>query len=379
MNWTRGEFMNIFEQNNSTKKTLKITTLSHLNIGCGDFYTNLDYYIEGSKAKIIDMGRLLESLDDANKIDELVKLIKSNMGNNRREIGVKEAYESINIYPDKFILKEIDCKIKEDASVQIKKFINQNGKYYVPGSSLKGAIRTAYIFDYYDKNIDKLVSILKDRGIYNNKKGSAVVENARGKIKDDFFKYLLITDSDFIDSNNFEFIETRRYNIEYKRKNKSNIYGNKECKEALKKGSEFTIELTIKKGFPNNFEEIKNMCNNLTRTIIQFEMKNRYLPQGLKDFYKNKILNDLNNNNAFYLLLGSGSGFLSKTIYLLLWKHNKDLNLIKRILPLKKGKDKRTGKFLVQPVNDYIEFPRTRVIDSKKEIPMGWIKIEEIK
>ena len=369
--------MNIFRQtpkNESVKKTLKITTLSHLNIGCGDFYTNLDYYIEGSKAKIIDIERLLESLDDVNKIDELVKLIKSNMGNNRMEIGVKEAYESINIYPDEFILKEIDCKIKEDASVQVKKFINQNGKYYVPGSSLKGAIRTAYIFDHYDKNIDKLVSILEDRRIHNNKKGSAVVENAIGSIKDDFFKYLLITDSDFIDSNNFEFIETRRYNIEYKRKNKSNIYGNKECKEVLKKGSEFTIELTIKKDFPNNFEEIKNMCNNLTRTIIQFEMKNSYLSQGLKDFYKNKILNDLNNNNAFYLALGSGSGFLSKTIYLLLWKHNKNLNLIKGLLPTN---DKKRNRF--QKVNNYIDFPRTRVIDSKKEIPMGWLKIEGIK
>jgi CRISPR-associated protein Csm5 len=361
--------MNIFKQNYSNKKILKITTLSPLNIGNGDKYTNLDYYIEGNKAKIIDIEKMMESIEDINKINEMQNLIKHNMGNNRLTISVRELYEGIGIYPDKYISKKIDCKIKEDASVQVAKFINQNGNYYIPGSSLKGAIRTAYIFDYYDKNINKLVNILKNRD--NTKKGNEVVKIAIGDIKDDFFKHLLITDSGFISPENFEFIETRRYNIENKKRNKSNVYGNKECKEVLKRNSNFNVELTIKKDFPKNFEEIKSMCNKLTRTIIKFEMDNKYLPQSLKDFYKNNILNNLNNDNTFYLAVGSGSSYLSKTIYLLLWKHDKDLNLIKRLLPTRN--DRRRNKF--QKVNSYLDFPRTRVIETNKEIPIGWIKI----
>ncbi|WP_292459993.1 type III-A CRISPR-associated RAMP protein Csm5 [Methanothermococcus sp.] len=372
--------MNIFRPNESkpkmeaTKKILNITTLSPLNIGNGDVYSNLDYYIENSKAKIINIDKLLESIDDINKINELVQVIKSNMGNNRVEKDTKEIYESIGLYPEEHILKEIDCKIRKDARIQVKKFINQKGNYYIPGSSLKGAIRTAYIFDYYDKNIDELIKILKNNDIKPYLKGNEVIKTAIGGINKDFFKYLLITDSNIIPPENFEFINTIRYNTMDARKGKKSETI-PEPKESLKKNSEFKMELTIKNSFPKNFEDIKNMCNRFSRTIIKFEMKNEYLPQGLKDFYKNKILNDLNGNNSFYLTLGSGSGFLSKTVYLLLWKHNKNLNLIKKMLPLKKGKDKRTGKFLVQPVNDYIEFPRTRVIDSKKEIPMGWIKI----
>ncbi|MBW9222472.1 type III-A CRISPR-associated RAMP protein Csm5 [Methanothermococcus sp. SCGC AD-155-C09] len=391
------------------KKTLKITTLSNIHIGCGDFYTHLDYYIEGGKAKILDMERMLESLDDIKRIDEMTNIIKFNMRNNRIEDSIKEIYKGVNIHPEDFILKEVDCKIEEDKRVQVEKFINQNGRYYVPGSSIKGAIRTAYIFDYYDKNIGKLVDILegdnKNKNAQYNEKGEAVVKKAMGKIKDDsfkcnekgkavvegaiggiendFFKYLLITDSNYIDPNNFEFIETRRYNLEYKKRGKSKLFGNKECKETLKKGSQFTLELTIKKGFPKDFNGIKNICNNFTRAIIEFEMNNKYLTQYLKNFYKNEILNKLDNNgNGFYLPIGSGSGFLSKTIYLLLHKHNKDLNLIRECLPMRKS----------QKVNDYLDFPRTRVIDikwemplsrikikgiKKREMPLGWIKIEE--
>jgi CRISPR-associated protein Csm5 len=104
--------------------------------------------------------------------------------------------------------------------------------------------------------------------------------------------------------------------------------------------------------------------------MIKFEMDNKYLPQSLKDFYKTNILTNLN-NNTFYLAVGSGGSFLSKTVYLLLWKHNKDLNLIKKLLPTRN--DRRRNRF--QKVNGYLDFPRTRVVEINKEIPMGWIKI----
>lgn len=362
-------------KNKYLKETLLIKTLSPLNIGNGEKYTNLDYYIEDKKAKIIDIERMMENLKDIDKINQMQNLIKNNMGNNKMTMTVMELYHSVGLYPENHVSKEIDCKIKENASVQVAKFINQNGKYYVPGSSIKGAIRTAYIFDYYDKNFDKLISILDDREIRN--KGTELVKRAIGNIQNDFFKHLLITDSKFIDFKNFEFIETKRYNIEHKKRGNSNLYGNSEHKEVLKKGSEFTVEMTIKKDFPKDFEDIKTMCNNFTKTIIDFEMKNQYLPQELKEFYKKNILSDINknnnnnNNDSFYLALGSGSGYLSKTIYLLLWKHKKNLNLIKKLLPTKN--DYRTRKF--QRVNSYLDFPRTRTVEIIKNIPLGWVKI----
>jgi CRISPR-associated protein Csm5 len=372
--------MSIFKQNYSNKKILKITTLSPLNIGCGDFYTNLDYYIEDNKAKIIDIERMMDSIGDIDKINQMQnqmqKLIKSYMGNNKLTISIKELYEGIGIYPDEFISKEIDCKIKKDASVQVAKFINQNGNYYIPGSSLKGAIRTAYIFDYYDKNINKLIGILKDNSIPPFKKGSAVVENAIGRIKDDFFKHLLITDSNIISPENFEFINTIRYNTNDARigKKSNNI---PEPKESLKKDSEFKMELTIKKDFPKNFEEIKNMCNKFSKTIAEFEVNNKYLPKETSQFYNNLLDNIKNNDNSFYLALGSGSSYLSKTIYLLLWKHDKGnskgyLKIMKNLFERERNPNLRKSW---KSARHFSEFPRTRVIETNKEIPIGWIKI----
>lgn len=367
---------NIFKQNYSNKKILKIKTLSPLNIGNGDIYTNLDYYIEGRKAKIIDIERMMENLEDIDKINQMQKLIKSNMGNNKLEISVKELYEGIGLYPDEYIVKEIDCKIKENASVQVAKFINQNGNYYVPGSSIKGAIRTAYIFDYYDKNFDKLVKILGNNSIDDNKKGNEIVKRAIGNIQNDFFKYLLITDSNIIGPENFEFVNTIRYNTkDAKTGKKSNTIP--EPKETLKKGSEFEMELTIKKDFPKDFEEIKNMCNKFSKTIAEFETKNKYLPEETLKFYNNLLDSIKNDNNSFYLALGSGSGYLSKTIYLLLWKNDRGntigyLKTIKKIFERERNPNLRKSW---KSARHYLDFPRTRTIDVNKKIPLGWVKI----
>ena len=344
--------------------TINITTLSHLHIGCGEFYTNLDYYIENGKAKILDIEKMLESLDDITKINKIVNLIRSRIRHNRMECNIKDICESMNINPERFILRELTCKIKKNRRIQVEKFIqNKNIGYYIPGSSIKGAIRTAYIFDYYDdkEKINELVNILKNKKIFPHQKGKCVVEKAIGKIENDFFKYLLITDSDSIDPSNFEFIETRRYNL------KSKTYGNLECKEALKSGVKLVFNLTIKEEFPKSFEEIKKICNNFVKHIAEFEIKNTKLPRYLKEFYEDKILGKLNDNEAF-LAIGSGSGFLLKSIYILLHKYNKDLNLIKNLLPKKRN----------QKIKNYFDFPQTRVIDVEEEKPLGWIKIEKV-
>ena len=372
-------FKNNFKPDLSTfkdKKILKVRTLSPIHISNGEEYANLDYFIKDGMANIINLDEVFRNMDE-NMIETFTKLIKNNMNNNRMEMTVEELYYSVGIdlSNEKFILKKVNCKIRPNARVKVKQFINQKNKFYIPGSSIKGAIRTAYIFDYYDKNINELVDILEDKGILPNKKGSEVVKRCIGNIQEDFFKNLLITDSNFIDENNFEFIECRRYNTYEFRKNKNSrkIWGNPEYNESLKKNVEFSVELTIKEGFPKDIKGIKNMCNKLMKTVIDYELNHKYIPENLKKYYNN-IKNNINkNNNTFYLSIGSGSGFLSKTIYLLLWKHKKDINLIKKFLPTKKNK--REKKF--QKVENYLDFPRTRVIyeGNKIYLPMGWIEL----
>lgn len=121
------------------------------------------------------------------------------------------------------------------------------------------------------------------------------------------------------------------------------------------------------------------MCNKFSKTIIEFELNNKYLPDETIKFYNNLLNNIKNNDNSFYLTIGSGSSYLSKTIYLLLWKHDKGntkgyLNIMKNIFEKEKN---RKLKASLKGARHYIEFPRTRVLDSNKNIPMGWVKITE--
>ena len=361
---------------NEEKIKLGVKTINPLHIGNGKNYDYLDYIPETNKIKIIDINKAFEELKDLEKINELSNLIQNNIDNNRLNVSTKELFGKIGITNiSDYVVREIESEIQIDKRVEIHQFINQNGKYYIPGSSIKGAIRTAYIFDYFDKNIGKLIEVLKDRNLRN--KGNEIIKMVVGDIKKDSFKYLLISDSNILENNAFKMIETKRYNNYYDKKfHKVKGWGNPQNVEILKENSEFEVNLILKDGFPKKFGELKEMFNNLTKTICDFEVSIENNHPDLKEFYR-----DLQTKleEGIYLDIGFGSGYLSKTIYLLLWKHKEDLNLIKGLLPTRKYFDKHTKKKHPQKVDDYPDFPRTRTLYklNEKYVPLGWIKLSE--
>ena len=358
---------------NEEKIRLKATARTPLCIGNGEIYNYLDYVPEKNKIKIIDINKAFEELKYIEKINKLSELIQNNIENNRSKFTTKELFEKVGITNiSDCVVKEMDSEISVDKRGEIKQFINQNGKYYIPGSSIKGAIRTAYIFDYFDGKIEKLVEILKNRN-----KGNELVKTAVGNIGNDVFKYLLVSDSGIIEGKNFKMVETERYNKYLSEKTKKPLRrGNPQNAEVLKENSEFEISLTIKEGFPKKFDELKDMINNLTKTICDFEISVENNHKDLKEFYQN-LKTEL--GEEVYLDIGFGSGYLSKTIYLLLWKHKQDLKSIKWSLPIKKYFDRYTKKKYPQKVNDYPDFPRTRTLYNLngKYVPLGWIKLNE--
>ncbi|WP_456416596.1 type III-A CRISPR-associated RAMP protein Csm5 [Methanocaldococcus sp.] len=367
---------------------VKCKTLTPIFIGCGDEYSPLDYYIEGKMAKIVDLEKAMMSLKNIDDINYLSELIKSYIYNNRLKVNVKELLKEVGINAEKYVIRKIECEIEEHRNIKVKKFINQNGFPYIPGSSIKGAIRTAYIFDYYDdkKRIYELIDILKRKDIEIWKKGEAVVKNAISKnIQDDFFKHLIVSDSECLNGK-FKFIMTKRWNIK-KRKLQVPI-----PLEAFMNNNEFNLRIIIKDEFikemfkktertykdmdeKKKFDELKRMCNKLTETVIDFELE-RENNENLKKFYKD-LKNKLN-NKEIYLNVGFGGGFLTKTIYLLLWKYdkgNKYLNLMKKIFRNEKNKNLRTSW---NKTYKYYDFPKTKTVYVKDDeiiSPLGWIKI----
>ncbi|EHP86824.1 type III-A CRISPR-associated RAMP protein Csm5 [Methanotorris formicicus] len=368
---------------------VKCNTITPIFIGCGEEYTQLDYYIEENKAKIVDLEKAMMDLDDLEKINHLSKLITSYINNNRLESNAKELLKSIGIDVKDYVVREVNCEIESHRSIRVKKFINQRGFPYIPGSSIKGAIRTAYIFDYYDdeKRINELIKILRDKNIKPWEKGDAVVKNAISRnIQSDFFKYLIVSDSGFLDGK-FKFIMTKRWNT---KKGKFEV---PIALEGFMDKNEFDLRIIIKDEFikeifkkternykemdeKEKFDELKRICNKLTETIIDFEL-NRDNPEILETFYE-RLKNQL--NDGICLNVGFGGGFLAKTIYLLLWKYDKDgrkgyLKLMKKIFKNERNRNLRESW---NRAYSYYDFPKTKTVYVKNGrivSPLGWIKI----
>ncbi len=325
---------------------ITLETVTPVHIGNGEEWSFLDYFIENGKANILNTDAIFESLNDVQIIDNLSKEIEEKIINGQAQINPKEFFGNY-IDVSKYIIKRIESD-EISGKVKIKKFINQQGRYYIPGSSIKGAIRTAYFFDFFDKKIDTLVDVLKNK----NDKFKELNQIVFGEITSDFFKYFHVTDSQFISDSNMKIIKTIRYN------NEKNKEGVPICLEAIKEHSIVNFEIKIDDRSKITIEDIKNSVRNLTTTVCDYETNNNKNPDFIKNFY-----NEIKKNNEIYLNLGFGGGYLVKTIYLLLWKHKKDISLIKNMLPIKKK----------QKVDAFYDFPRTKVIYNKK--PIGWVKI----
>jgi len=348
-----------------TGNNIKLETVTPIHIGNGEKYTFLDYFVEGGKANILNIDSIFEGMEDVDVINKLSKDIEEKIINGQAQINVNDFFGGYGVDASEHVIKKIKTDVEPSRRVEINQFINQNSRCYIPGSSIKGAIRTAYLFNYFNnnENIEKLVSVLNDRKIYDNLKSNELNKEVFGEITDDFFKYLHVGDSQFLIDNEMEIIETRRYNNKYQQKKGIPIY-----LEAINENSVVNFEIKICNGFRGTMEDIKNGIKNLTTTVCDYEISNNKNPDFIHKFYS-KILDDMENTNRIYANIGFGGGYLPKTIYLLLWKYKKNINLIKRLLPTRN--DKRRG--IYQRVDNFEDFPRTITLCGNT--PLGWVKL----
>lgn len=190
----------------------EIKVLSPVHIGCGETYSGLNYIIDKGNLYYIDPDRVLESLDgyqntfvkwlenESNKIagfdskiDELIRY--------RNFEEKKEYVNKIRSIENQFHLKKF-CylnkvpfnSLKEAAnyvisvkerifdSTKIEKFISQMNRPYIPGTEVKGAIRTAVLYNLIKDN-DGLFQEVKKKierfGSKNSDKINAVKNQKR--------------------------------------------------------------------------------------------------------------------------------------------------------------------------------------------------------
>ena len=141
----------------------KVVTLSPMHIGSGRVLTNWDIGVdENNYVFVFNLDKIFDILSEKD-IDELAKLFEGinsqqvkNLGEFLNRKGIRD-WEAVK----KYKLKMKDAK---KANIgEIEEFVKEGYKAFIPGSTLKGFIRTAVIYSFL-KEKDFKFEVAEDKG-----------------------------------------------------------------------------------------------------------------------------------------------------------------------------------------------------------------------
>ena len=306
---------------NETKNyKIKLNPISPIHIGTGEAYEPMNYVIDrGADDKyymyVFDEFEFFKKLDEKSK-DEFMKIMdhSSNISllklqsfiKNRMALAKNLHYRKILVSKDfgkeyiekagKIVQIEKDAKEIINKLVVKKTFISPNlNKAIIPGSSLKGAIATAFWE----------MKVIDDEQQYNDVKK---IMSATNK-KNPFFN-LLISDSKIIKSSIFIGIAK---NI---KRNKIPKDGLSVVHEVISTESEFEVSLIIK----NNaikIEDIKNACNDHYLPIFESQFNeetDKFTKKELENEFIKKYEKLSLKPGEFLIRVGKHSGARAVTV-----------------------------------------------------------------
>ncbi|MGC9081363.1 type III-A CRISPR-associated RAMP protein Csm5 [Sulfurihydrogenibium sp.] len=344
--------------------------LSPTHIGNGNKLNNWNYsYDEKQKIlKVYDFDKVVQSLkDDKQRLSQLISSIKRNPHyqdlTNFLKQDIKPLY-TLNVSGSlKRRGKDGNLEFKE-----VWEFIKVNSNPYIPGSEIKGAIRTAILYHMLKNNESLKQELLKGlKKLFEDLKklqdetqrekekkklksrAQKILEELENKVfsdgskdgKKDFMRFISVSDTKPKNP------EEALYVCDIKIINTSRSFFDPH--ELLKVGQKFEFRLDILwddlyrnyivKDFNfKSFKDIQAVCNEFANDLINHEIeffsenvygKEKVDIKKVVDFYKG--LKE-KSKNGFLLRLGKHQGFLSLTVNLIV-KHS-DENLFKSIYPL---------------------------------------------
>ena len=357
--------------NVAKKYNVKLIPLTDIYIGSGKDIEAYEYTVKDKYMYRIDMSEVFDKMNDSEKENFYKILQENNFFNIRSWIynNYKEEWgyiykEKVSSDFEKYYKEKLDDKSQENSQLSISEFIGYNNKKYIPGSSIKGALRTAFIYSdflenekkyeikssyeikngkrvYNRKEIDKEAKIMESEVLlaekedrYGNKKG----EKLGLEPKKDPFKTVKIFDTEEIELEKFSvnILQIKEGNLfcevlggMYKKiDNIEKInFGNE---IDFKQGINFNIVLTeyyLKNNFKMEYKKnlgIKKLLDSLDdkiENILNFEIekereKDSYNLRNFYEFLK-KIFNSFKNKNISLVRIGKYTGFNDKTINLL--------------------------------------------------------------
>lgn len=348
--------MGNFKIKNRKVYRMSLTTLSPIFINSGEILNKTAYTYNADKGivNIINNKKLISFLKEKGKFDFFLyecingKFDLSNFFTSNNIIN----YMDLDIYLYKIkTYSDISEKlIINNEHHNISTFIkSENGCPYIPGSSIKGSIRTAIIYGEILNNKDKYSDIFEN--LLNKYQSSKDLRNTertilyKSDILNKMFRYIQVSDTNDVDISNL-YISQRHDVVAHKNEGHDlPIF-----MEVLKPGVTLYFNLTMDNHYSINnllkyFNNIYNNENNNTfyndylslSTLLQEKMVNKY------PLFDDSLIKEKPN-----IFIGGANGFLTKSIiYAIRKKKNEDVKIKRESIVnyMKKYFDKKFVKY----------------------------------
>lgn len=345
----------------------KLKTLTPLHIGDGGRLDRLDMVRSGGKIWVIDIDKIIDRPEI--DVEKLAKAME-------RNFNMKQFLDEGQISPESAAKYSIDCS--HDPNQVITQMKDVFNRPYIPGSSIKGAIRTAVLWwklkndqELLDQAGDMLQEGLRKQRIKRNQVSKDIEKLVFGNDPNhDLFRALQIGDSLPISTDRLEVQEIKVMNLSqdgYRWKMSLFL-------ENVKRGTESSFDIKLdsfflkdhvyrKLGFenPRFLTKIPRICREFAEDYmeheIQFYAEHGHGPESVEGFYS-RLLELTRNRRLFLLHLGWGTGWHGMTVASLFPDLIEDMR----------------AKFSMGR-RGFQEFPKTRKLASKdgSQLPLGWI------
>ncbi|MBP2132417.1 CRISPR-associated protein Csm5 [Methanomicrobium sp. W14] len=388
---------------------LMVRTLTPVHIGTGQVYTPYEFvFHKGTKSgknfvARVDMDKFYRSLSEDKKSVYINRVRSDN------DFTLERFFrdERIDNLKDVFrYLAERTGAILPNNIKDIRECIKTADIAYIPGSSIKGAVRTALLWKYFSRRSDELVqklsSEISDRT--NRKRiGKNLTDNVfsyqherRYDPRNDIMKFLLV--SDFMPEKNnrisVQSIKTWSLGRQGMAQKDFPVYA-----ECIKKGSAFSGSISVsdqfnavkaddRKQIEEKFEsfglqdfydgenlvsEIKNVVSEFNRAAFEKEshlLEKIRIKESEYDMILRKNLNTIKSrmDNGNLIRVGFGTGTLYQTIMGIVEDNDPDL-FAKIVTDLKLGKYPRQydGLEISPPYPKSVEITMSYT-------PAGWME-----
>jgi len=381
---------------------IKLTTLSPVSVGDGDSLIPFtDYLLDGDEVVYIDQEKMEARLSEKPEyvLDELVKNI-GYAANVRKNDFLLNFIEDASLLDTSLEAVSRHGRIPAygiDNVTELQTIVKNFGQPYIPGSTIKGAMKNAILFDWLREDPagrealrqfkESLFSRSKDRRdnpnkVYQEKVEDKIFGSLRSRRRMPYSMFRVADTNPLPTTDALGVYKTDRFHLSK---------GNPDTqlsmiKEAVNAGCEFnfTLEIDAKtktfdkyiKKFRNNIFELFDIINYFTLENLYQELDyfreeiNPQVDKELSDYYSfledrvQEIEGHQKNKQSIALMrLGSGKTYYYNSIGLAFMQ------------TYEKAEDRFRRQFRLRPKQDL--FPVTRTITHDKR-ELGWVRIENV-